>query len=173
MRRLFVLPLLLWLAAPLSAQHAPEDCASVSDANLPPGFKAWAGQGAKLAAADGATDAMPSLALEKAATIRLHKQGVVRFRAPPGQSRMPQDPHAGIMAVEIPSAGRWRVSASAPVWIDVVGPAGMVQSVSHGRMAPCTSIRKVVEFDLQPGRHWIQLSGNPGPQLRLMVSRAP
>lgn len=173
MRRLSVLPLLIWLAAPVLAQHAPADCVSVSDANLPPGFAAWAEQGAELAAADGATDAVPDFPLERAATIRLHDQGVVRFRQPPGQSRMPQEAHAGILAVEIPSAGRWRVSASAPVWIDVIGPVGMVQSASHGRMAPCTSIRKVVAFDLQPGRHWIQLSGNPGRALRLMVSRVP
>ena len=173
MRMLPLFSLLLWLAAPLSAQHLPADCASVSDANLPPGFAPWAGQGTEMAAADGTTDAVPGLAPDTAATIRLHNQRLVRFRQQPGQSRMPQDPHAGILAVEIPSAGRWRVSASTPVWIDMVASAGVVPSAAHGRMAPCTTIRKVVEFDLQPGRHLIQLSGNPGPQLRLMVSRAP
>jgi hypothetical protein len=171
LRALFSLPLLI--AAPLSAQHSPVDCVGISDSNLPPALAAWAGPGAPLTAADGSGDSQPQLEPDKVALVRLRRQGQVRFAYQPGQARTPDDPHAGIVAVVIPAAGRWRVAASAPVWIDVVAPSGVVASVAHGRMAPCTSIRKVVEYELKPGRHLIQLSGNPGPELKLMVSRAP
>ncbi len=171
MRMLVILPLLL--AAPLPAQHAPEACKSISDANLPLAFAGWAAAGMEVVAADGATAAYPTIEVAVPATVRLHPHGRVRLNQPPAQARAPDDAHAGMVMVAVPAAGQWRVSASTPVWIDVIAPGGPVQSAAHGRMAPCTSIRKVVAFDLQPGRHMIQLSGNPGRTLKLMVSRAP
>ncbi len=170
--RLFILGVLL-LAGPAEARHAPVACERVSDSNLPPAFAAWADEGVEIAAANGASAIYPAIDVGVPVEVRLHPDRQVRLGHPPAQARTPEDAHAGLVTFAIPAAGRWRISASAPVWIDVLAPGGPVVSAAHGRMAPCTTIRKVVEFDLAPGRHTLQLSGNPGPRLRLMISRAP
>ena len=97
----------------------------------------------------------------------------MRFGVAPGGKRVSDDAHSGILRLHIPADGSWRIAASTPVWIDVIGQKGIVASVSHGRLAPCTSLRKVVEFPLSAGDYTLQLSGNPGPGLRLMVSQRP
>ena len=168
---------LLATSAPALAQAAPHAepvCTEVSDKNLPKDFAAWAGPAERVqASAGGATPAVPILPLGKAVDLQLSPAADVRFKAAPEQKRAPENAHAGLAKLRIPTAGTWRVAASGPAWIDVLGPNGPVASTAHGRMAPCTSLRKVVEFPLSAGDYSLQISGNPGPALRLMVSPKP
>lgn len=71
----------------------------------------------------------------------------------------------------VPHAGRWRVSLDQGAWIDVVRGKAAVESVAHGHGTPCSGVRKRVEFDLTPGRYGLQLSGEAGARVRVMVSR--
>lgn len=108
----------------------------------------------------------------KPAEASLRPQADVRFQVKPGGGRDVAAPHAGLVTIRVPATGVWRLSASAPVWIDVVGPHGLMPSVAHGRMAPCTSLRKTVEFELAQGDWLVQLSSSPGPAVRLLLSPA-
>lgn len=167
---------MVWLAAaaPLAAQNAPHQepvCTSISDANLPADFAQWAKKATALQAA--ADSAAPSLPLGVPVELTLKPTSDVRLAAAPEQKRAPENAHAGLVKLVIPAGGTWRVAASGPVWIDVLGAGGTVASTHHGRMAPCTSLRKVVEFPLPAGDYLLQLSGNPGPALRLMVIAKP
>ncbi len=169
-------PFLLLVAlpgAPAAAQHAPVACVSVSDSNLPEALAAWSKPPTPARAAPAAGAAQPELVPDQPLDLQLRPAAEVTLPNPPGQVRKADNAHAGLVSVRIPAEGRWRIAASAPVWIDVIGPAGPVASTAHGRMAPCTSLRKVVEFPLPAGTWLVQLSGNPGPDLRLMLSRAP
>jgi hypothetical protein len=163
--------------APAAAQHAPVDCVSVSDSNLPPAFAGWAKPStaaqAATAAAAAAGPALPELAPDQPLALQLRPAAEVMLPHPPGQARTIENAHGGLVTVRIPAEGLWRISASAPVRIDLIGPSGPVASTGHGRMAPCTGIRKVVEFPVPAGSWLVQLNGNPGPELRLMLSRAP
>lgn len=166
--------LLLACAAPLAAQgapHAEPGCATISDANLPADFAAWAKPAEALQAA--ADRAAPVLPLGQPVDLVLKPSADVQFAAAPEQKRAPENAHAGLVKLKIPAEGIWRVAASGPVWIDMLSAGGPVASTNHGRMAPCTSLRKVVEFPLTAGEYLLQLSGNPGPELRLMVARKP
>ncbi len=158
-------------AAPAAAQMAQPVCREVSDANLPADLVAW-GRAAQPVAAAASGDG-PLVPAGVGLAVRLHPAADVTFRDPPGQARTPADPHAGILRVEVPREGVWRFSASTGVWVDLIGPAGMVQSTAFGALAPCTSIRKVVEFPLAAGSYTMQLSGNPGPEVRIMLSPKP
>lgn len=161
------------LAAPALAQHAPDACVGVSDSNLPPAFAAWAQPATGLDAAAVAAGRLPELEPDRPLALRLRPMAEVTLPNPPGQVRAGGTAHGGLVSVRVPTEGTWRIAASGPVWIDVIGPSGAVLSTAHGRMAPCTSIRKVVEFPLPAGTWLVQINGNPGPDLRLMLSRAP
>ena len=172
MRSLFLL-IALGLGAPALGQHAPDACVAVSDSNLPSAFAAWAK--APVAADAGAAPdgPRPELVPDQPLALRLKPAAAVTFSQAPGQVRKADTAHGGLVSVRVPAEGTWRIAASGPVWIDVIGPAGPVAASGHGRMAPCTSIRKVVEFPLPAGLWLVQVNGNPGPELRLMLSRAP
>jgi hypothetical protein len=155
------------------AQHAPDSCVAVSDSNLPPALAAWAKLPTPAEANAASAPGRPVLEPEQPLALRLRPEAEVQLPHRPGQVRKADNAHSGLVWARVPADGTWRIAASGPVWIDVIGPAGPVASIGHGRMAPCTSIRKVVDFALPAGSWLVQLSGNPGFELRLMLSRAP
>lgn len=164
--------LLMLLAQPAAAQMAEPACSSVSDANLPADLAAWAGPRTPLAAAADATRP-PALAVGAPAAITLVPASDVRFARPPEQARTPADHHAGLIGLVLPAAGVWRLSFSKALWVDVVRGDGLVKSGAHGALAPCTSLRKVVEFEAAAGAYLVQLSGNPGRDVVMMVTQKP
>jgi hypothetical protein len=165
--RAVILGLGLFLSVPAPAEEPR--CTTVSDGNLPPAFSAWGQPASAVAAGATAADAT-RIEPEVAAEIRL--LSAITPALAPGRSRPVDNAHAGLLVVKIPGAGKWRVGLSGPAWIDVIGTDGKpVASAGHGHMAPCTTLKKVVEFDLPAGDHLIQISGNPGPTLKLLVSR--
>ena len=54
----------------------------------------------------------------------------------------------------------------------MVDPAAAV-SVAHGRGPACSGIRKMVDFALEPGLYVLQIAGNGGPSLPVMIARLP
>ena len=57
----------------------------------------------------------------------------------------------------VKAAGTYRVSASERLWIEVVGPAGVVKSSKFAMEAGCESLRKSVAFPLEPETdYWIE-----------------
>lgn len=159
----------LLLSSPAAAQMA--DC-TPSNANLPHDLMAWAAPAQPLTAGLAAATA-PDLPVETHMNLRLHPPADVSLARPPEQQRTPEAPHAGLLRLRIEQAGVWRVSAARPVWVDLLLDGKPMATSNFGEMAPCTSIRKVLEFPLQPGDYLLQLSGNPGPDLELMVSLKP
>ncbi len=67
----------------------------------------------------------------------------------------------------------WRVSAATGVGITVLAGAVRIKSAAFGQFAPCTSIRKGVEFPLTGGDYIFPLSGNAGAFMNVMVSPKP
>ena len=76
---------------------------------------------------------------------------------------------SGNLALTVPRAGTYRIALSGPAWIDVAGAAGPLPSTGHGHGEPCSGIRKIVAFALQPGTYRVSLSNSPGARLRVMV----
>ena len=79
--------------------------------------------------------------------------------------------HAGLFALEVPVAARYRVALGAAAWIDVVANGAALPSVAHGHGPDCSPVRKMVDYDLKPGRYLLQVSGAARPVLAMMLAR--
>jgi hypothetical protein len=160
-----------------AAQMAKPQCATIDDAKLPADLKPWAGARAKVTAnaalpETGAAE-LSALQVGTPAAVTLQPTAAVRLVLAPEQVRTPDNPHAGLLRLVVPATGAYRFSSSTPLWVDIIRAGKAVPSTAHGAMAPCTTLRKVVEFPLALGEHVVQLSGNPGPDVIVMVSTKP
>jgi hypothetical protein len=72
----------------------------------------------------------------------------------------------------ITEAGTYGVALDQAAWIDVAPTgAAALHPNGHGHGPACSSIRKIVDFQLQPGRYTITLSRTQAPNVRLLVVR--
>jgi hypothetical protein len=81
------------------------------------------------------------------------------------------DVSAGILAVDVVESGTYRVSMDGPFWVEAIGPDGPITSSGFQGHQVCSSIHKVVEFPLRPGRISLQISG-ASPTISLTVTRS-
>lgn len=79
---------------------------------------------------------------------------------------------AVMIGFRIDKAGRYGIALDQRGWIDVVpGPRGgeALKSVVHGHGPQCSTIRKIVRFDLQPGMYRLYLTGLDRPAAKVML----
>ena len=79
---------------------------------------------------------------------------------------------AVMIGFRVETAGRYGVALDRPGWIDVApGVAGgeVLKSTVHGHGPECSSIRKIVRFDLQPGMYRLYLTGLSGASAKVML----
>lgn len=175
--RLTVLAALAVLATPfaVSAQMAPATpapaCAAM-DKDLPAELAAWTAK-KDLTAAKGVAD------LDKA--VLTPGQAFVAVLAPTLEVTyivQPEKPggtvsKGGLFAVDIATAGTYTIALGTGAWIDVLKGDAAQRSTGHGRGPACTTLRKMVSFDLQPGRYVVQISANAEANLPIMVAAKP
>lgn len=88
-------------------------------------------------------------------------------RAPTATSR------GAMLSFSVAEAGVYRVALGAGAWIDVVREGRLIASSAHGHGPPCSGIRKMVDFALEPGDYALQLSESAEPMLRVLLTRLP
>jgi hypothetical protein len=148
-----MIPFLLFAAA-IAADAGPPVCIRMEPVA---GFEGWG------------HPAGSSLAVGSAATLDLKPATGVKFE--PALTRPAKDgTYGGFFPLTVTSAGRYRLAVSAGAWIDLVGKGARLKSVDHSHGAACSGIAKIVAFDLQPGRYWLQLSEAKAPTISAMVS---
>ncbi|MEG3182301.1 hypothetical protein [Sphingomonas sp. LT1P40] len=79
---------------------------------------------------------------------------------------------AVMIGFRIEAAGRYGIAPDQRVWIDVVpGVAGgeALKSTAHGHGPKCSTIRKIVRFDLKPGVYRLYVTGLEKPEARVML----
>lgn len=77
----------------------------------------------------------------------------------------------GPLILVITEAGAYSIVMDQPAWVDVARDGANIHSNGNGRGPACSSIRKTVDFQLQPGRYTISLSRTQAPTVRLLVIR--
>jgi hypothetical protein len=103
-------------------------------------------------------------------TVTLHPLSEVSFPVPPGRTP-PSGSFGGLVALTVPAAGKYRISADVPLWIDVAGGAILAPVLDYEGLHDCSAPRKVVVFDLQGGTDWtLQLSAADRAAVRLAVT---
>lgn len=121
------------------------------------------------AAKDAAHLADVQLQAGQAARLHLYPMAEVRFPVPPGKP----GGTGGLAEVTIAEAGNYRVALGTPAWIDLVADGKALTSIAHGHGPKCSSIRKMVDFALQPGRYTLMISANPGDHTQVLVAKLP
>lgn len=146
---------MLILAALLLAQATPQQQCAAMDASLPAPLAAWATKG-------------------QGSPGDFSKPVVLASRPKSEIAGLPADTKDG-GAVEIDfrptKAGPYGIAIDQGAWIDVVPDDGTaLRSAGHGHGPDCSTIRKIVRFDLQPGRYHIYVSGLTSVNVKLLVA---
>ena len=168
--RMMVTTIALCLPSVAGAQEtAPRtDCSATTPA-LPPELAGWSISVPRTAATSAGAASRASLSLGQSAQLRLMPTPTLRYALPPEKSGKPAS-HGGLASFTVANPGTYRVALGAGAWVDVVRDRKAVASVAHGHGPACSTIRKVVDFKLTPGRYLLQVAGNADPVILVMIA---
>jgi hypothetical protein len=149
-----MIPMLFVLAAAVAAPQPA--CARVATVA---GFESWG------------HPAGSALGIGSEATLALKPATNVDFK--PALTRPAKDgTFGGYFPIDVTKAGRYRIALSQGAWIDLVQKGDRLKSADHSHGPDCSGIAKIVAFDFQPGRYWLQLSEAKEASIGVMVSDA-
>lgn len=162
----------LLCTAPAAAQmdHAPAQCAAPAD--LPTAMASWRNPVPLQAGTDRKGAARAMLTPGQTVTLALLPTPRIAYPlrpAKPGGSVS----HGGLASFTVKEAGTWRVALGSGAWVDVISGGQAATSIAHGHGPDCTGIRKMVDYDLKPGRYTLQIAANGEDSLPLLVTRLP
>jgi hypothetical protein len=115
----------------------------------------------------------PVMKAQKMYDLTLTPQSGVTFILPPAKKMLADGAFAGLVHMQVPTAGSYRVSLDQGFWIDVVGNQKFIESTDFGGMSGCNAPRKVVIFTLPAGDVVLQLSGAAKDHVRVTLTPAP
>ncbi|MFN4096748.1 MAG: hypothetical protein ACK4GG_08280 [Sphingomonas sp.] len=140
------------LAAILLLQAAPQ-CAA-TDAALPANLSGWTA---------------PTTGFGVNQAVTLDAGDVAKLPDVPAGAK----PGGAVMiGFRVETAGRYGVALDQRGWVDVVpGVSGSkaLKSTVHDRGPACSSIRKIVRYDLQPGLYRLYITGLSSPAVKVML----
>jgi hypothetical protein len=113
----------------------------------------------------------PTMKAQKLYELTLAPQDTVKFVLPPGKKGLSDGAFAGLVHLQVPTAGSYRVSLNAGFWIDVVSNQKLIESSDFGGMSGCAAPRKVVVFNLPAGDDLVlQISGAAKDRVRVTLT---
>ena len=115
----------------------------------------------------------PVMKAQKMYELALSPQSGVTFILPPAKKMLADGAFAGLVHMQVPAAGAYRVSLDQGFWIDVVGDQKFIESTDFGGVPGCTAPRKVVIFNLPAGDVVLQLSAATKDHVRVTLTPAP
>lgn len=151
------------IALALLAADTP-DC-TITQPVITEDLAGWSRTGEAGASADAAS--APQLGATRT-RLALLPTGDVRFAAAP--ERPATQGYSGLASFEVAKEGRVRIALDKGAWIDVARDGKVIRSVAHGHGPACSGIRKIVDFDLQPGRYLLQIVGAPAAEISALVA---
>ena len=168
-RLLALLVLALTPAAALAEEAARPVCSTALNATLPDTWRDWISPETLPAAATPATQ--PEILLGRAYTTPLKATALVDFAAPAKKIR--EGTFGGLVMLTIEKAGEYSVALDQAAWVDVVRDGKTIKSSRHGHGPDCTTIRKMVDFKLDPGHYTVQISNAPKDTVLIEVIAKP
>jgi hypothetical protein len=123
------------------------------------------------AAKDGRSP--PRLATDHAYRVELAPASQVVFPVSPGKPSPAEGTYSGILSLDVPASGNYRVAVDLPMWIDVVAGSRLVAASDYEGQHACDAPRKIVQFALEANHPLtLQLSGAGEGTVRLVIVRA-
>jgi hypothetical protein len=148
-----MMPILLVLAATAAVPPQPT-CIRMQPVA---GFENWGHPGES------------SLGVGNEAMLALKPATGITFK--PALARPAKDgTFGGYFPIDVAKAGRYRIALSDGAWIDLVRKDEKLKPAAHAHGPSCSGIAKIVGFDLDPGRYWLQLSDAKQPSIGVAVS---
>ncbi|HCX67431.1 hypothetical protein [Parvibaculum sp.] len=136
-------------------------------------FEVWKEKAAEITAGKSAEEP-PALALSTRYTVTLAPHEDVAFVVAPEKDRGGSDKFSGLLRVEIPEDGLYRISASNGLWIDALVDGKTVKSNSFEMQTGCDTIFKSVAYSFTGGEIvTFQLNGSRSPQVDIAVTASP
>lgn len=165
---------LLTLIQPTTA-WANEDSPVVCPANanpLPAELASWNTR--EPFTAGKSADALDNAALEIGKTVdaALIRTPEVKYEVRPEKPGGSVS-YGGLFAFTVEQAGTFRVALGSGAWIDVVRDGQTFESSAHGHGPDCSGVRKMVDFNLEPGTYTLQIAANGQPNLALLITHLP
>lgn len=149
------------------AQAQPTAACPITPLALPAELAGW--RAGRVATASAQATGAPALSPGQGTRVALHP--IAHVSLPVRPAKPGPGGHAGLLAFHVPRAGRYRVLQGAPGWMEMVRNGRAIASTTHGHGPQCSGIRKMVDFDLGPGRHVLELVGVADPVVTVMVQR--
>lgn len=110
----------------------------------------------------------PALSVGKPVKVALLEAARVTYKR--ARATPPTTPtFSGTLSLTVTEAGTYSIAAGASLWIDVVKSGEALKSSKHGHGPDCSGIRKIVDFDLQPGTYEVRLIDNKTADVTVMV----
>jgi hypothetical protein len=160
-------------AAPGPAEQVPGDPCAGFKWDVSPVRTLFATAGATLPAGKDTASA-PGVVPNHLYRVILLPAGQVTFPAAPGKTSPAEGTYAGVFALTVPSAGKYRVAIDSAFWIDVAANGKLVPASDYEGQHDCQAPRKIVEFVLEGKGPWmLQLSGASQAAARLTITAAP
>jgi hypothetical protein len=107
------------------------------------------------------------------AAVMLALAPLADAKLPVAPSRAPKSPdsYAGfVSAPAVAKAGTYRVTLSAPAWIDVIQNGQALKSTAFSGASGCAGLAKSVKFELSAAPFTIELSGTAAHALSFVVT---
>jgi hypothetical protein len=105
--------------------------------------------------------------------VRLKPRSGVRFAVPPGQSPDSTWGSAGLLSLDVPAAGSYRVVLELSMWADVVAGGKLLAPYDYQGQRDCSAPHKIVVFELPAKPLILQLSGVDSSTVRIGLTSAP
>jgi hypothetical protein len=160
------------MAAAAQEMPASKAACATMDAALPPDLAAWTAQTPLAAAASPATLSKASLTPGKAVTAELPQTSDIHFVTQPERPGGSVS-HGGMFELKIDKAGTYVIGLGSGAWIDVLKDGKPLTSAAHSPGPACSTLRKMVDFPLEPGRYVLQVSANADARLPILLAKRP
>ena len=136
------------------ASAAPATCSTAMDTALPAAWSAWTQPEAVTAAPTPATQ--PELSLGHAYKVQYSPIATVQY--PVALKKVVPNTFGGLFMLTIDKAGTYTVALDGDGWIGMVKDGQELRSTGHAHGPDCSTIHKVVDFQLDPGHYTLQIS---------------
>ena len=157
-------------APTIAAKPTKPAPACAAGAVLPPELSDWSRAAASktiYAYGEPREASWPALGAARTA-LGLHRFESLRFEIAPERKPDPFK-YGGMVPIEVKTPGRLVVALGAGAWIDLVRDGKFLKSAAHGHGPDCSGIRKMVEYDVEPGRYLLQISSAPTASIDAMA----
>lgn len=140
------------------------------EAILPSELSAWKSLSFVESAKNASELADATLTLDKVSYVGLHATPKVKYAARP-MNEGGSVSFGGIFQIDIKESGTYRVVLGNVSWIDMVKEGKPAQSISHQSGPENSGIRKMVDYNLQPGIYVLQLAAGADSSTAVLVTK--